>query len=226
MSNCICGCPREATLESIPVRLCKERFGQTQRAMFQRLRNDDNERQYMTLAEAILLATWAALLTAGDSTKVVITPIFAEPTAEPGDAITYGGGNATPDGVEYYMGSNPTPFTAIFHDTSQEVIAAMKKMICEDPGLGVALINNCGAIALKKETVTIAGTTSGGSTTEDRYYFFPIMSFFVSDKGLGGLEEPDVNNLGWSFRPNWSDGFTIIQPDFNALYDLDGAVTA
>lgn len=220
--TCICGCPRGAALTTVPVQNCKERFGQTQRAIIQRLYDDENERQYMTLAEATVLATWTALLAATDSTKIVITPVFAEPTAEPGDPITYGGGNATPDGVEYYMGVNPTPFTAVFHDASQDTITAMKSLVCEE--LGVALINNCGNIALKKETVTVPGTTTGDPVEEDRYYFFPIRSFFVSDKGLGGLEEPDTNNLQWVFPPNWSDGFTIIKPDFNALYDLNNAI--
>lgn len=76
--------------------------------------------------------------------------------------------------------------------------------------LGVFLFNENGQIEAIKD-----------STDVNVYYPIPIRSLFISDKGHGGLENPDSNNISWSFAPNYSDDLSIVTPtDFNPLTDL------
>ncbi len=208
-----CGCPRGASLQTIPVHDCPESMGQVQKLIFQRIYKSGDELN--SIADPTKLASWTPLLTASDGTKAVITPFISEPTAEPGEARTYGGGNATVGGVEIILGTNPTAFTAKILRSPQDTIKAMKELMCED--VGVYLVDGHGNIGCIKKS------TSGGSPTT-AYYPIPVQSVFVSDKGLGGFEAPDSNNISFSFLPGWSDDFAIVTPsDFNPLRDLVAA---
>jgi hypothetical protein len=76
--------------------------------------------------------------------------------------------------------------------------------------LGVFLFNENGQIEALQDP-----------TTPTTYYPIPIRSLFISDKGHGGLESPDSNNISWQFAPNYSDNLAIVTPtDFNPLTDL------
>lgn len=207
-----CKCPADAALTTIPAVNCSENFGQIQKIIFQRLQDADGTKNGFTSEAAITKkASWTPLLSANDGTKVVISPIVQAPTSEPGDAITYGGGNDTPGGVELVIGRNPTAFEGVFRMIPQSVIKAMKALQCESfaDNLGVYLVDENGAIEGLK------------GTAEGEAYPIPIRSLFISDKGHGGLEEPDSNNISFSFLPNYSDDLGIFTPeDFNALTDL------
>lgn len=207
-----CKCPADASLTTIPAVSCSENFGQIQKIIFQRLQGTGGEKNGFD-AEAPITkkASWTPLLSASDSTKVVISPIVQAPTSEPGDAITYGGGNDTPGGVELIIGRNPTTFEGVFRMIPQSVIKAMKSLQCESSAenLGVYLVDENGNIE------GISGAAEGD------VHPIPIRSLFISDKGHGGLEEPDSNNISFSFLPNYSDDLAIFTPeDFNALTDL------
>jgi hypothetical protein len=155
------------------------------------------------------------LLSAADDTKVVVSPYIQAPTAEAGEARTFGGGNETLGGVEEIIGREPTPFTGVIRRAPQNIIKAMKQLQCESESqnIGIYLVDEHGSIgALRDET------------TATTYYPIPIRSLFISDKTLGGLEAPDSNNIQWSFLPNWSDDLAIVEPeDFNPLTDLKNA---
>jgi hypothetical protein len=158
------------------------------------------------------LAAWTAKMAATDGGKIVISPYIQAPTVEPGAARTFGGGNETLGGVEMVIGREATPFTGVLRAVPQSVIKALKALQCEAIGdnLGVFLFDENGAIAAIQD-----------GTTATTYYPIPIRSLFVSDKGFGGLEAPDINNIQWSFLPNYSDGLAIVTPsDFNPLTDL------
>lgn len=207
----ICECPAAAALPDIPTSKCAEDFGQIQKVAFQRLRKDDGTRNSFTTAKPITtLASWTPLLTAADSTKIVVSPILQAPTTEAGDPITFGGGNDTPGGAELIVGTNATTFTGIIRQVPQSIIKALKQLMCESQAdnLGVYLFDHNGAIGAL------------GSDTAGTYYPIPIRSFFVGDKVFGGLEEPDSNGIQWSFRPNWSDDFKVVAPEFDPLSDL------
>lgn len=201
-----CDCPLGTDLPDIPAVTCPENFGQIQKVVFQRLMGKTAENS-ITVATAKTLGTWTALLAAKDATKMVVSPYIAEPTVEAGEALTYGGGNATPGGVVEILGSNSTPFTGKFLKTPQAVIKVLKQFMCEvTGGLGVYLINGNGQIAAIKDG--------------ENYKPIPVESLFVGDRTIGGLEAPDTNVISWSFKPNWSDNLEIFKPDFNPLTQL------
>lgn len=208
----ICTCPAAAALPDIPVSNCPETFGQIQKVAFQRLTGDDGARNSFTTTNGITkLASWTAKLSASTGEKIVVSPYIQAPTAEAGEAITFGGGNDTLGGVEMIIGRNPTNFTGVIRQVPQAVIKALKELQCESWGdnLGVYLFDENGAIGALEDEKT-SGT----------YYPIPIRSLFVGDKTLGGLEQPDSNGIQWAFLPNWSDDLKIVSPEFNPLTDL------
>lgn len=208
-----CKCPAATAITSIPAITCPESFGQIQKVAFQRIYSSGSTKNsFTTLADIKLLASWTALLSAADSTKIVVSPYIEAPTAEAGAARTFGGGNESLNGIEEIIGREPTPFSAVIRKAPQSVIKAIKDLQCESAvhNLGVYLFDELGNI----------GAIQDGSTPTT-YYPIPVQSFFVGDKTLGGLEAPDNNAISWSFKPNWSDDLAIVVPtDFNPLTDL------
>ena len=157
-------------------------------------------------------AAWTAKMALTDGGKVVISPYIQAPTSEAGEARTFGGGNDTLGGIELVIGRNPTSFSGVLRGVPQAIVKIMKELQCEASAdnLGVILFDENGNIeAIQDET------------TPTTYYPIPISSLFISDKGHGGLEAPDSNNIQWSFGPNYSDNLAIVTPsDFNPLTDL------
>ena len=201
-----CDCPIVTVLPDIPAVTCPENFGQIQRVVFQRLMGKTAENS-ITVSTAKTLGTWTALLAAKDNTKMVVSPYIAEPTVEAGEALTDGGGNATPGGGVEILGSSSTPFTGKFLKTPPAVIKVLKQFLCKvTGGLGVYLINGNGQIAAIKDG--------------ENYKPIPVESLFVGDRTIGGLEAPDTNVISWSFKPNWSDNLEIFKPNFNPLTQL------
>lgn len=209
----ICKCPAGTALPNIPVSNCPESFGQIQKVAFQRLYKSIGEKNSFNTDTGIeKKASWTALLSANDDTKIVISPYIQAPTAEAGAARTFGGGNETLGGVEEIVGREPTPFTGVMRKLPQKIIKALKELQCESWGdnLGVYLFDENGVIGAIQDAKT--------ATT---HYPIPIRSLFIGDKTLGGYEAPDSNNIQWVFLPNWSDDLAIIVPeDFNPLTDL------
>lgn len=207
----ICKCPAATSLPDVPAIKCSESFGQVQKVAFQRLLKGDGSKNGFTKGKNITeLGSWTLLLSAADSTKIVVSPYIQAPTAEAGAARTFGGGNETLGGVEEIIGREPTPFTGVIRKAPQEVIKALKEMQCESWGdnLGIFIFDENGAIG------AIKGDEDGV------YNPIPIRSLFIGDKTLGGLEAPDSNAIQWSFLPNWSDDLAIVAPKFNPLTEL------
>ena len=209
----ICKCPASTALTSIPAVTCSESFGQIQKVAFQRIYSSGTTKNSFTSSADIkLLASWTALLSANDSTKIVVSPYIQAPTSEAGAARTFGGGNDTLGGVEEIVGREPTTFSAVLRRIPQDVIKALKELQCESwaDNLGVYLFDDNGNI----EALVDASTPT-------TFYPIPIRSLFIGDKTHGGLEEPDSNAISWTFLPNYSDQLKIVAPtDFNPLTDL------
>ena len=186
-----CQCPAAQALETIPAVACGENFGQIQKVAFQRLKQADGTINEISDTNILLKDTWTALMAATAGTKVVISPFIENPTSEPGAARTFGGGNETLGGVEEILGSEPTAFSSVLRRVPQSVIKKMKSLMCEAAAgnLGVYLFNENGQIECIKVVTTTAGTNPTTTTT---YRPIPVRALFVSDKGHGGLENPDL----------------------------------
>ena len=192
-----CTCPIPTYLGNIITTLtpCPEGFGQVQKLAFWRSGNS-----FSTVASMIVLADWTAKLASSTGTiKTVVSPYLDAPTTEGGEVKEFGSENEVRDGIPIVVGRGMTKFTARIYDHAQSYIRAMKELDCEN--LEVILINERGHFGHRLDGTVVKG--------------FPIRQFFVSDKHLGGLSEPDVNNIQFSFPPNWSDYFTVTDPTAN-----------
>lgn len=204
-----CGCPIGAHLSDLSIADCKESLGQIQKIIFQRKFQSTGVLNKIAAADIKSKSAMATLAASATGTKIIISPFIQNPTTDPGEARTFGGGNQTLGGIEIVIGREPTSFVGIIYQEKQSTIATMKDYSCED--IGVYLIDENGNIG--------AITTDNGAN----YQPIPIRSFFVGDKNLGGYEEPDSNAIRWSFLPNWSDNLVIINHsdmDYNPLTDL------
>ena len=204
-------CPLGAAISDIDTTICPESSGQIQKSILQRIYASAGVKNKIVVAtsDPKLLATWTALLSAADGTKVVQTPYIHAPVTEAGAARTFGGGNETVGGIEIIIGREPTSFTGNFIQVSQKAIAQLKTYQGEN--VGVYLNDEYGRIIALADDVE----------TPTEIYPIPISAFFVGDKTLGGLEDVDKNMVSWKFNSNWSDKLVIITPtDFNSLTDL------
>lgn len=219
-------CPAAEALTTITQQKCAEDFGQIQKVIFQRLRNDSNTPNGFAKASGSatsehmdinVLSGVQTLLSVSSSQKIVVSPYLEAPTSEAGDARTSGGGNDSLNGIETLVGANPSTFSAQIRSQQQSVIKAMKALMGESKAhnLGVYLINENGQIG------GINGVAEYGAAACD-IAPIPVELLFVGDKTFGGFEAPDSNTISWSFRPQWSDNFVVVKPTgYNPLTALD-----
>ena len=205
ITNC---CPAATALPTIPAEACAQNFGQIQKIIFQRIMNGNAKNSIAdgtTTGGAGLLASWTALKTANDDTKIAVTPFIEAPADDGGDARTFGGGNDTLNGIEIIIGSNPVNFTCRLNGKKQDIIAELKKLMCESQAnnLGVFLVNENG---------NIEGIKDNGN-----WYPIPVQRLFVGDKLHGNFDGPDYNNLSFSFAPGYSDKLDVLVLDASAL---------
>lgn len=210
-----CGCPAGAHLADLEIAECKESLGQIQKVIIQRIYKSTGEKNTIAKADIAAKTKMAALASAADGTKVIVSPYIQNPSTEPGAARTFGGGNQTLGGIEIVIGREPTTFSGVIYQESQSTIKTMKEYSCEN--IGIYLVDENGNIGCISE--------DGGETFQP----IPVGKFFVGDKNLGGFEEPDSNTIEWSFFPNWSDNLVIVKSttlDYNPLTDLVNAKSA
>ena len=214
----ICQCPADTALTAIPKVTCPENFGQIQKVAFQRLFKADGSRNAMVgsgtpLAPTIgLLATWTALLSAADATKIVVSPYINAPAESGGDARMTSGGNDDLGGIAQVLGGNPVQFAGVFRGVPQSTIKIIKQLMCEAAAgnLGVFLFDENGKIEAIKDP-----------TTPTTFYPIPIRSLFVGSKIHGNFDAKDSNAISWSYPDNYSDDLAIVTPsNFNPLTDL------
>ena len=213
-----CQCPAASALTSIPKVTCPENFGQIQKVAFQRLVQADGTKNAMVgtgtpLAATIpLKATWTALLSAADGTKVVVSPFINAPTDGGGDARMTSGGNDDLGGIPEVLGGNPVTFEGSLRGVPQSTIKIMKELQCEAAAgnLGVFLFDENGKIEAIQDP-----------TTPTTYYPIPIRALFIGSKIHGNFDAKDSNAISWQYPDNYSDNLAIVTPtDFNPLTDL------
>ena len=191
-------CP--TNLPPIPNMTCGIRYGQVQKVAFTRVGNLFGDANPITD-----LASWTAFLAAEDSTKIVVTPYVEAPTMEGGDEKTFGGGNATLDGIIMVLGSQPIRMSFALRNYPQTIISALK-VLTKIKDLGVFLFNDNGGIICLQEDGT--------------YLPIPIRALFVGDLILSGRTQPDRNTMKFSFKSNYSDKLVVVKPDFSPINDL------
>ena len=215
-----CQCPNTNPITTISPVTCAERFGQTQKVIFQRLIDSasvsDDKRNGMVQSQAEDVDNWVTLKTASGDTKIAVTPYIENPTPDGGDVKTVGGGNESLNGVETVIGSNPVGMTFDMNNMPQSVIDEMEGLMCEALGrnLGVYLINEKGQLRGIKESVT-----SGGTTTVT-WRPIPIQTLFVGEWQPGGLDANDKNALSFKFVPGYLKKTAILTPTDGTFLSL------
>lgn len=211
----ICQCPAATAITDVPNVTCPENFGQIQKVALQRLTKADGTKNSFTTQSSILLkASWTALLSANDGSKVVVTPYINAPADSGGDARMSSGGNDDLGGIAEVLGGEPVQFNGQLRSIPQAVAKALKSLSCEANvgNLGVYLFDENGRIE------AIKGETTG------TYYPIPVRSFFVGSKIHGNYDAKDSNLIQWAYPDNYSDDLVILTPtDFNPLTDLQNA---
>lgn len=208
----ICQCPAAAAITTIPNVVCPENFGQIQKVAFQRLRQaNGNVNKFTTAASILLKASWTALLTADNGTKIVVSPYINAPADSGGDVRLTSGGNDDLGGIPTVLGGNPVQFDGSLRSIPQSVIKTMKELQCEAAAgnLGVFLFDENGKIE------AIKGASDGD------YLPIPIRALFIGSKIHGNFDAKDSNAISWQYPDNYSDDLVIVAPtDFNPLTDL------
>lgn len=208
----ICQCPAAAAITTIPNVVCPENFGQIQKVAFQRLHQANGTvNKFTTEASILLKASWTALLTADNGTKIVVSPYINAPADSGGDARLTSGGNDDLGGIPTVLGGNPVQFDGSLRSIPQSVIKTMKELQCEAAAgnLGVFLFDENGKIE------AIKGSTDGD------YMPIPIRALFIGSKIHGNFDAKDSNAISWQYPDNYSDDLVIVTPsDFNPLTDL------
>ena len=102
-----CGCPAGKHLNDLEIAECKESFGQIQKVIITRIFRSTGTKNKLPKATVTTKATMTPLLTASNGTKLIVSPYIQNPTTEPGEARTFGGGNQTLGGIEIVIGREP-----------------------------------------------------------------------------------------------------------------------
>ena len=191
--NVCCPVPTAIASAVTVLNPCPADVGQIQKLVFWR-----RGQSIASVATAVISTTWTTLLAATGDTKAVVSPFIANVELAPSEAREFGGGNETRYGAPRRKGGSSPPFTASMYVEDQDVIATLKDLACET--LDVVMINEANQF--------IYSDTSGGSAG---FYGFEIVagSLFVSDKGIGGLDDADQNMIMFNLKPNWSDTLEI-----------------
>jgi len=191
-SKTVC-CPRPTAIASVVTVLnpCPADVGQIQKLVFWRRGNS-----LATVATAIVASGWTDVLATSDTTKAIVSPFIANVELAASDPREFGGGNETRWGAPIRKGGSSPVFTASMYQEDQDVIVALKALACE--ALDVVMINESNQFVY----------SDGG---DPLFMGFQIanVSFYVSDKGIGGLDDADVNTITFNLKPNWSDDLEI-----------------
>ena len=184
-------CPRPTAIASAVTVLnpCPSDVGQIQKLVFWR-----RGQAIASVATAVIQTTWTTLLAATGDTKAVVSPFIANvelPVSEPRE---FGGGNETRWGAPIRKGGSTSMFKASIYQVDQDVIAALKDLACE--ALDVVMINESNQF--------VYSDTSGFTGFE-----VAANSLFVSDKGIGGLDDADQNTIQFNLKPEWSNTLEI-----------------
>ena len=169
-------CPESSAIESAvtSTTACPVDVAQIQKLVFWR-----TGQSIVSVTTALIQTTWDTLLAAADDTKAIVSPLLHNPDTPMGDPREFGGGNETQWGATLRKGSQSPVFSFTMLAEDQDVITSMKNW--QGEYLDVLFINEANQLIYDDR----AGAVYGFPITES--------SFNVSDKGVGGQDDADVN---------------------------------
>lgn len=185
-------CPSPTAIASAVTVLnpCPDDVGQIQKLVFWR-----RGQSIASVATAVISSTWTTLLAATGDTKAVVSPFIANVELAPSEAREFGGGNETRWGAPIRKGGSSPAFSASMYQVDQDTITALKDLRCES--LDVVFINEANQFVYSDAGSVFAGFEIANN------------SLFVSDKGIGGLDDADQNTIMFNLKPDWSNTLEI-----------------
>lgn len=200
-----CLCPQATAITTIPAMTCGENLGQIYKLAFQRRQTSAPfpTKVGSGAGDAGLLASWTALKSASDSTKIQCTPKAENIIIPPAEKITEGGNdNTTTDGIPDVVGVSVIEATGQFRSLTGTLLTALKAYNCEE-SLSVYLINEFGYII---------GYSANGTT----FAGIPIYNWFIGDGGSEGKNTKDKTLFSFNLLYGWRNKLAIVSPaDFN-----------
>jgi hypothetical protein len=192
-----CDCPVPTVAASLPtIDPCPTDTGQIQRLIFV-----DRGTEY-PIASLTSETFWSdKQISTAANDKAIFTPLIGNPEFEPGDALEFGGGNETINGIPLIVGNDPTTFNFRFYSPQKGMIKALKVLTCRQ--IDVFMLNENNQCAYNEKTTT---TATG----------FPVQSFNIMDLRPGGYSEPDYHAARLSLEEDWSDDYAL-----TAQFDWD-----
>jgi hypothetical protein len=204
-------CTRAVALTTISKFSCATHFGQIVALLIQR---GQAAPSFATEAELKTLASWTALLTAPDATKVIKTPEFpgfAIPGSEPQYADE--NSNNSIDGLGYFTGFNSVKATGKFVGIPSDIRSQLSLIEDEsrpglNPGTTTFPITGDGRLIYDKDPVTsvIRG--------------IPFVNFYLGSLSTQGFKALNENAFGLNFTGDWDKNVQIVKPDFNPRTEL------
>lgn len=191
-------CPPPTALSVIPANTCPENWGQIQKFAIQRKQATPS----FTSATIKVAATWTPLLTATDSTKIVITPYIAGVVIPPGEVLKEGGNdNTTINGMPRVVGLGFVPVTAQPQSLLPAVRAALLGLGAESsisPGF-----TNLWVYFFNQYDQIIANADGSG---------FDAYNIMGADAGTEGFGKLNTMNWGFDLAGGWSKNATVYTP--------------
>lgn len=199
-------CPPPTALTTVPAQACPEKFDQIVRFGFQRIQSAAS----FTTTTLLAQATWTPLLTATDSTKIILSPLIPNVVIPVGEVLKEGGNdNTTINGIPRLAGRSFAAVTAQLQNVEAAVRTALRKLASESalqPGftnLWMYMFNRFGQIITDVSSTNCPG--------------IPVYNVYVGDVGSEGLNKENIANISFDFAPGWSDTVKIFTPSFNPL---------
>lgn len=194
-------CPLPAYLVTIPNQNCPENLGQIQKFIFQRT----SASWVFETSTFIDLAAWTPLITAVDSTKVVITPFLDSVVIPPTEAITFGGNdNSTINGRKLNVAGAPTTASGEARGISAEIQAALQALSLEgESSLCMFGINQFNQLIGRDLYPGHPGERVGG---------IPIFSYFCGDAGNEGFAKDDKTKMTFQLDYQWRNNLYVKKP--------------
>lgn len=205
-------CPLPTALTAITAVTCPFKLDQVVKLLFQR-------RQaavpFATLADLQTKGDWTDFMAAIDSTKVVVSPIFAGMVIPPSEALTVGGNdNSTFNGIREYNGEGAVTVTGVFKNMPQSAKIQLDLLTQESLASAVGVSN------LTAYFVNRSGAIAASNKTGTEYWGVPIFNFRISNLGSEGFNAPNVNNFSFDLMDGWADKLKLVVPTFDPLTEL------
>lgn len=198
-------CPPPTALAAMPETTCAIRWDQIQRFGIRRITG----KAALTTTTILTVAATTPLLSAADSTKLVLTPKITNVLVPTNEILTEGGNdNTTLNGIPKLVGLGFTRVTGQLLNAPATTAKAIRALTPESLGS-----TNLEAFLYPKTGAVIGSNPSGVV-----YEGFPIYNLTLSDVGSEGFGKDNVYNFAFDLPPGWSEYHLKLMPtDYNPL---------